>query len=154
MRKIFAIGDIQGCSLELDQLICRLPKNSRIVCLGDLVNRGPDSLGTLRRIKSWQEQGFAESILGNHDLHLLARAGNIRGPKSLDTLEDILKAPDRQELIDWLRRRPLALFDGKNLLVHAGIVPQWDIQQTMELAREVEKALQKKNYLNFIKNMY
>ena len=114
MDNIFAIGDVQGCHQQLKQLIKQLPKQSKIICVGDLVNRGPDSLGALRTLKSLQEAGRAECILGNHDLHLLARDAGIRGPKSLDTLDDILKAPDRKELIDWLRHRPIALYSGKD----------------------------------------
>ncbi len=154
MNQIYAIGDVQGCSTQLDQLVSKLPLGSKIICVGDLVNRGPDSLGTLRRLKSWQEQGEAECLLGNHDLHLLARDANIRGPKSLDTIDDVLRAPDRRDLIDWLRHRPVALFDGSNLFIHAGVLPQWDINQTMELASEVQKALRKKNYRTFLENMY
>jgi bis(5'-nucleosyl)-tetraphosphatase (symmetrical) len=154
MDSIYAIGDIQGCAAQLDALVRELPKGSKIICVGDLVNRGPDSLGTLRRLKSWQERGDAECILGNHDLHLLARDANLRGSKSLDTLDDILRAPDRKELIDWLRNRPLALYDGDNLFVHAGVLPQWSINQTMELADEVQKALRKKNYVSFLADMY
>ena len=100
----------------------------------------------------------AECILGNHDLHLLARDAGIRGPKSLDTLDDILKAPDRKELIDWLRRRPIALYSGKDnfntKFVHAGILPQWDVTQTLELARELEKVLRHKNYAKSLVEMY
>jgi len=154
MDHIYAIGDIQGCSAQLDALVRELPKGSKIICVGDLVNRGPDSLGTLRRLKAWQERGDCECILGNHDLHLLARDANIRGSKSLDTLDDILRAPDRRELIDWLRSRPMALFDGDHLFVHAGVLPQWGINQTMELADEVQKALRKKNYVSFLEDMY
>lgn len=154
MDHIYAIGDIQGCSAQLDALVRELPKGSKIICVGDLVNRGPDSLGTLRRLKAWQERGDCECILGNHDLHLLARDANIRGSKSLDTLDDILRAPDRRELIDWLRSRPMALFDGDHLFVHAGVLPQWSINQTMELADEVQKALRKKNYVGFLEDMY
>ena len=79
MDHIYAIGDIQGCSAQLDSLVQELPKGSKIICVGDLVNRGPDSLGTLRRLKAWQELGDCECVLGNHDLHLLARDANIRG---------------------------------------------------------------------------
>ncbi len=154
MDSIYAIGDIQGCSAQLDTLVKELPKGSKIICVGDLVNRGPDSLGTLRRLKSWQESGDCECILGNHDLHLLARDMNIRGSKSLDTLDDILQAPDRRELIDWLRNRPLALFNGNQLFVHAGVLPQWGINQTMELAVEVQNVLRKKNYRSFLESMY
>ena len=151
---IYAIGDVQGCATQLDQLVRKLPKDSKIVCVGDLVNRGPDSLGTLRRLKSWQEQGHAECILGNHDLHLLAMDAGIRSAKSLDTLDEILNAPDRRELIDWVRNRPMALFNGDSLFVHAGVLPGWDVGQTLELAHEVEKALRKKNYKEFLMNMY
>jgi bis(5'-nucleosyl)-tetraphosphatase (symmetrical) len=126
--------------------------------VGDLVNRGPDSLGVLRTLKAMQEAGQAECILGNHDLHLLARDAGIRGPKSLDTLDDILKAPDRKELIDWLRHRPMALYSGQNnfntLFVHAGILPQWDVTKTLELAHELEKVLRHKNYAKSLVEMY
>ena len=158
MDKIFAIGDVQGCGQQLKQLIKKLPKDAKIVCVGDLVNRGPDSLGALRTLKALQEVGRAECVLGNHDLHLLARDAGIRGPKSLDTLDDILKAPDRKELIDWLRHRPMALYSGQDnfntLFVHAGILPQWDITQTLELAHELEKVLRHKNYAKYLVDMY
>ena len=158
MDQIFAIGDVQGCGQQLKQLIKKLPKAAKIVCVGDLVNRGPDSLGVLRTLKTLQEAGQAECVLGNHDLHLLARDAGIRGPKSLDTLDSILKAPDRRELIDWLRHRPMALYSGKNnfntLFVHAGILPQWDITQTLELAHELEKVLRHKNYAKYLVDMY
>ena len=154
MTKIYAVGDLQGCSAQLDDLMSILPEGAKLICLGDLVNRGPDSLGTLRRLKSWQEAGKVECILGNHDLNLLARDAGLRGPKALDTLDDILNAPDRAELIDWLRYRPMALSNGKALFVHAGVLPQWDLQQTLECANEVEKALRKKNNRDFLANMY
>lgn len=158
MDKIFAIGDIQGCATQLKALIKQLPKSSKIICLGDLVNRGPNSLETLRLLKTLQEAGQAECILGNHDLHLLARDVGIRGPKSLDTLDEILKAPDRRELIDWLRYRPIALYSGKKnfntLFVHAGVLPQWDVIQTMELADELQQVLRKEKYAKFLIDMY
>lgn len=158
MDDIFAIGDIQGCRTQLKQLLMQLPKNSKIICMGDLVNRGPDSLGVLRMLKDLQGAGHAECILGNHDLHLLARDAGIRGPKSLDTLEPILKAPDRRELIDWLRHRPMALYSGRDhfntLFVHAGVLPQWDVIKTLELAHEVEAILRHKNYKKSLIEMY
>lgn len=158
MNNIYAIGDVQGCRSQLEQLIKKLPKDGKIICVGDLVNRGPDSLGTLRLLKGLQEAGRAECILGNHDLHLLARHAGIRGPKSLDTLEPILKAPDRKELIHWLRHRPMALYSGHDyfntLFVHAGVLPQWDIAQTLELAHELEKVLRHKNYAQSLIEMY
>lgn len=154
MDHIYAIGDIQGCLTQLNKLVKRLPKDSRIVCVGDLVNRGPDSLGTLRKLKSLQENGMAECVLGNHDLHLLALDAGIHTNKPLDTLGDILKAPDRRELIDWLRNRPLVLYNGDSLFLHAGVLPQWDVTKTLELGEEVHKALRRKNYKQFLANMY
>jgi len=154
MNKIYAIGDIQGCAPSLKSLIKKIPKESKMIFLGDLVNRGPSSLGTLRQLKSLQEQGRAECILGNHDLHLLAIDAGLRKTKGLDTVSSILRAPDRAELIHWLRHRPMALSNGKVITVHAGILPQWDLQQTIECAQEVEKALRKKSYVDFLANMY
>lgn len=154
MNQIFAIGDVQGCFEQLNSLVRQLPKNSKIICVGDMVNRGPDSLGTLRFLKRLQEAGRAECILGNHDLHLLAMDAGIRSSKSLDTLDDVLRAPDRAELIEWLRHRPLALYNGDSLFVHAGVLPQWHIGQVLDLAHEVENALRKKNYRQFLENMY
>lgn len=154
MSKIYAVGDVQGCAPSLKNLVKKLPKESKMIFLGDLVNRGPNSLGALRQLKKLQESGRAECILGNHDLHLLAIDAGIRKTKGLDTVQGILKAPDRAELIDWLRHRPLALSNGKVLTVHAGVLPQWDLQQTIECAQEVEKALRKKSYKEFLGNMY
>lgn len=154
MSKIFAVGDIQGCTPSLKKLVSKLPAKSKAIFLGDLVNRGPDSLGSLRYLKRLQEKGRIECILGNHDLHLLAIDAGIRKPRGLDTVDKILAAPDRKELIHWLRNRPLALNHGKILAVHAGVLPQWTIDQTIECAQEVEKALRKKTYQDFLGNMY
>ncbi len=154
MSKIYAVGDVQGCAPSLKALIKSLPKKSKMIFLGDLVNRGPNSLGALRQLKSLQESGRAECILGNHDLHLLAIDAGVRNPKGLDTVDAILKAPDRKELINWVRNRPMALSNGKVLTVHAGVLPQWDLQQTIECAQEVEKALRSKSYKQFLANMY
>ena len=154
MSKIYAVGDIQGCGPSLKALVKKLSPKSKMIFLGDLVNRGPDSLGSLRQLKSLQEAGRAECILGNHDLHLLAIDAGLRKTKSLDTVDSILQAPDRAELIDWLRKRPMALSNGKVLTVHAGVLPQWDLQQTIECAQEVEKVLRQKSYKDFLANMY
>ena len=154
MSKIFAVGDVQGCAPSLKTLLKKLPKRSKLIFLGDLVNRGPDSLGALRQLKSLQESGRAECILGNHDLHLLAIDAGLRKTKGLDTVDAILNAPDRKELIGWIRNRPMALSNGKVLTVHAGVLPQWDLQQTIECAQEVEKALRGKSYKDFLANMY
>lgn len=154
MSKIYAVGDVQGCAPSLKALVKKLPKKSKMIFLGDLVNRGPDSLGALRQLKSLQESGRAECILGNHDLHLLAIDAGLRKTKGLDTVDSILNAPDRAELIEWIRHRPMALSNGKVLAVHAGALPQWDLQQTIECAQEVEKALRSKSYQEFLSNMY
>jgi bis(5'-nucleosyl)-tetraphosphatase (symmetrical) len=154
MNKIYAVGDIQGCAPSLKALVKKLPAESKIIFLGDLVNRGPDSLSTLRYLKKLQEGKRIECILGNHDLHLLAVDAGIRKTKGLDTVQPILDAPDRAELMHWLRHRPIALSNGKVLTVHAGVLPQWDLQQTIECAQEVEKALRKKSYKDFLANMY
>jgi bis(5'-nucleosyl)-tetraphosphatase (symmetrical) len=154
MSKIYAVGDVQGCTPSLKALLKKIPKQSKMIFLGDLVNRGPDSLGALRLLKTLQESGHAECILGNHDLHLLAIDAGIRKMKGLDTVEPILQAPDRLELIDWIRKRPMALSNGHVLTVHAGVLPQWDLQQTIECAQEVEKALRSKSYKTFLANMY
>jgi bis(5'-nucleosyl)-tetraphosphatase (symmetrical) len=154
MSKIYAVGDIQGCAPSLKALIKKLPVQSKIIFLGDLVNRGPDSIGTLRYLKKLQEEKRIECILGNHDLHLLAVDSGIRKTKGLDTVQPILDAPDRADLMNWLRHRPMALSNGKVLTVHAGVLPQWDLQQTIEYAQEVEKALRKKSYKDFLANMY
>jgi bis(5'-nucleosyl)-tetraphosphatase (symmetrical) len=154
MSKIYAVGDVQGCAPSLKALVKKLPKKSNLIFLGDLVNRGPDSLGALRQLKSLQESGRAECILGNHDLHLLAIDAGLRNTKGLDTVDAILKAPDRKELINWMRNRPMALSNGTVLTVHAGVLPQWDLQQTIECAQEVEKALRSKSYKEFLANMY
>jgi bis(5'-nucleosyl)-tetraphosphatase (symmetrical) len=154
MSKIYAVGDIQGCAPSLKALVKKLPKKSNMIFLGDLVNRGPNSLAALRQLKSLQESGRAECILGNHDLHLLAIDAGVRKTKGLDTVDPILKAPDRKELIDWVRNRPMALSNGRVLTVHAGVLPQWDLQQTLECAQEVERALRGKSYKQFLANMY
>jgi bis(5'-nucleosyl)-tetraphosphatase (symmetrical) len=140
-----AIGDVQGCHAELLQLLERCQYSSdrdRLWFTGDLVNRGPASLATLRYVRSLGDN--AVTVLGNHDLHLLALAlGAKRKPKSGDTLEDVLNARDRDVLLEWLLTRPLAHFDeaSGDLLVHAGVVPQWSVDQTLSVAREIEAAL-------------
>ena len=141
----YAIGDVQGCAAELRALLDRLKfkaDRDQLWFVGDLVNRGPDSLGVLRLIKALGDNAVV--VLGNHDLHLLARAhGAEREAKRGDTLEDILGARDRRSLLDWLRTRRMAWQDPTHgeLMIHAGLLPQWTIPQTLALAAEVEAAL-------------
>jgi len=138
----YAIGDVQGCHEELKDLLGRLQfswDRDQIYFVGDLVNRGPASLQVLRFVRSLGDNAVV--VLGNHDLHLLAVAHGVRRNKKTDTLDDILEAQDRDQLLDWLITRPLAHVQGNELIVHAGVVPQWTVGTTVELAREVESAL-------------
>ncbi len=151
----FAIGDVQGCADELEQLIDRIDAVSpgaRLVFAGDLVNRGPASLRTLRRVCSLGPR--ARTVLGNHDLHLLAVSHGVRPPSRSDTLSEILDAPDRDTLLDWLRRQPLALMADGHLVVHAGVLPSWTATQTIALAAEVETRLQGDGWVDFLHAMY
>lgn len=150
----YAIGDIQGCHHSLQQLLAELAIQpaDRIWFAGDLVNRGPDSLGTLKTIIGLGSQ--AQCVLGNHDLHLLAAAAGVRAPGRKDTLAAILAAPDKADLIDWLRRQPLAHLEGDYLLVHAGVHPDWSAEQARELAREVETVLAGSDWADFLGTMY
>ena len=141
----WAIGDVQGCCAELDELLQRIRFNADCDLLwftGDLVNRGPQSLATLRRVRSLAANAIV--VLGNHDLHLLAVAfvpGQRLRPS--DTLDEVLAAADRDALLGWLLERPLAHYDSarNDLLVHAGLAPQWHAQQATQLASEVAQAL-------------
>src|SRR5450830_35318 len=151
----YAIGDIQGCGQQLTALIEKIhavAPDARLLFMGDLVNRGPQSLQTLRMIRAMGDR--ADSVLGNHDLHLLAISQGIHKPGKSDTLTEILNAPDREELLDWLRHRPMALFEQNYLMMHAGVVPQWTAQQTMQLAHEVEAALRGPDWVAFLRQMY
>ena len=151
----YAIGDIQGCharALALIEKIRSRTPNARFVFVGDAVNRGPESLPMLREVRALGDS--ADMVLGNHDLHLLAVANGIRKPGRSDTLDDILSAPDRDDLLDWLRFRPLALREADYLMVHAGLVPQWTAAQALELAHEVETVLRGPDWLTFLRGMY
>jgi bis(5'-nucleosyl)-tetraphosphatase (symmetrical) len=141
----YAIGDVQGCCDELKALLerCRFSADrDQLWFVGDLVNRGPQSLETLRFVRALGAS--ATVVLGNHDLHLLALAfGSKRKPKDGDTLDAVLEAPDRDQLLEWLLGRPLAVFDEPrgDFLVHAGLVPSWTPRFAAKLAREVEAVL-------------
>ncbi|HEY5602156.1 MAG TPA: symmetrical bis(5'-nucleosyl)-tetraphosphatase [Gammaproteobacteria bacterium] len=153
----YAIGDVQGCYDELQALLELLKfdfRHDTLWLTGDLVNRGPRSLEVLRFIKSLGE--CAVAVLGNHDLHLLAVAYGHEPAKKGDTLAPILEASDRDELLHWLRTRPLLHHDEiRNLtLVHAGVAPQWTLRDAMGCAREAETALREDNFNEFLKNLY
>ena len=142
----YAIGDLQGCASSFDALLDRIafdPRIDRLWLVGDLVNRGPDSLGALRRVMAHGDA--ATVVLGNHDLHLLAVAAGVRRRGRNDTIADVLAAPDAMPLLDWLRHRPLAhraaIADRDVLMVHAGVLPMWSADDTMGHAAELEAAL-------------
>jgi bis(5'-nucleosyl)-tetraphosphatase (symmetrical) len=153
----YAIGDIQGCFTKLQALLSHInfkPHSDQLWFAGDLVNRGPASLATLRFIKSLAKPAVV--VLGNHDLHLLAVASGKVEQRPSDTLTEILQAPDCQELCQWLRQQKLLHFDPKLnfAMVHAGLAPAWDMSTALSCAKEVETVLQSDAYADFFANMY
>lgn len=151
----YVVGDIQGCYAEFAQLLDMIafdPARDRVWLVGDLVNRGPDSLSVLRHVKSLG--AAATTVLGNHDLHLLIVAAGHRALHARDTLAPILAAPDREELLDWLRRRPLVVREGGFLLVHAGLLPSWTPDNAVALSREVETILDSPDHDSFLRDLY
>ena len=138
----WAIGDVQGCFETLRRLLARIggpPRGDRVVLVGDLVNRGPRSLDVLRWAADADER--VEAVLGNHDVHLLARAVGVAGAAPRDTLDEVLAAPDRDALLGWLRARPLLLREGESVVVHAGLHPRWSVAEAEALARRAEAEL-------------
>lgn len=151
----YAIGDIQGCFDELRRLVDSFtfnPARDRIWFVGDLVNRGPKSLDVLRYVRSLGDRAVV--VLGNHDLHLLVVAEGLGKPRHDDTIGDVLAAPDRDELLDWLRKRPMLHREGDHLMVHAGLLPAWDESYSEQLAREVEELLRGPGYRDFLRHLY
>jgi bis(5'-nucleosyl)-tetraphosphatase (symmetrical) len=139
----YAVGDVQGCDEELRALLARLkfsPDRDQLWLVGDLVNRGPGSLATLRLVRALGDNAIV--VLGNHDLHLLALVHGAARRRKSDTLDEVLSAPDRDALIEWLLARPLAHAQHGDLMVHAGVVPQWTVALTVALAAEVSTQLQ------------
>lgn len=151
----YVIGDIQGCFEAFKELLVAIafnPAADRLWLCGDLVNRGENSIDTLRWCMAHDDRVVA--ILGNHDLHLLAVAAGFVPPHRNDTLEEILAAPDRDVVLDWLRRRPMLHREGDWLMVHAGLLPEWTPELAESLARELEAALRGPGYLDFLARMY
>ncbi len=151
----YAIGDVQGCSTQLNQLVDRInfdPAADRLWFVGDLVNRGPNSLEVLRYIK--QLGSAAQIVLGNHDLFLLAVAEGIAAARPKDTIQDVLAAEDRAELVDWLRRQPLHYRERSFLMVHAGLLPQWTVDEAVNLAGEVEAVLSGPHYRTILEALF
>ncbi|NBA97724.1 symmetrical bis(5'-nucleosyl)-tetraphosphatase [Pseudomonas sp. R5(2019)] len=155
---VYAVGDLQGCLQPLKCLLERVrfnPASDRLWLVGDLVNRGPESLATLRFL--YQMRDSLVCVLGNHDLHLLAAHHNIERLKKADTLREILQAPDAKDLLDWLRQQKLMHFDEQRqvALVHAGIPPQWSLSKALRHANEVEEVLRDDNRLKpYLDGMY
>ncbi len=156
---LYLIGDVQGCDEALGRLLRKIdfsPSRDQLVLLGDLVNRGPDSLAVLRRVM--RLGGAARCVLGNHDLHLLAIAYGVRPQHRKDTVTTVLEALDRASLLQWLRSQPLALLDKVHghelLMVHAGVLPSWTLPTTMSLAAEVGAMMASPQFNVFLTQMY
>jgi bis(5'-nucleosyl)-tetraphosphatase (symmetrical) len=155
--RLFAIGDIQGCAAAFDLLLRKIafrPARDRLWLVGDLVNRGPDSLGVVRRVMRLGRS--VTCVLGNHDLHLLATVAGRRQLSPADTFHDVLEAPDVDAIVEWLRRRPLLHYDheAKRVLVHAGIPPAWTVAEARSEAHEVERQLRGRQWRSALKEMY
>jgi bis(5'-nucleosyl)-tetraphosphatase (symmetrical) len=156
----YAIGDLQGCAHEAGLLLEKISQDAggpaHIYFVGDLINRGPESLDALRKVMALSKAlgGNVDAVLGNHDLHLLAVAAGVRTLSRTDTLDDIMAAPDHEELVTWLRYRPLAIMEKGHLLVHAGLAPQWSVDKALALAGEVQQALRGPNWRDFLTHMY
>lgn len=151
----YAIGDLQGCFKQLQhllELIAFSSSRDRLWFVGDLVNRGPDSLSLLRFISQLGDS--AATVLGNHDLHLLLVAEEIASQRRGDTLQAILDAPDRDQLIYWLRHQKILHIEDDYVLVHAGLLPSWPTPFALELAQEVEAALQSSGYADLLLHLY
>ena len=153
---LYLIGDVQGCDGALQQLLEKIsfsPSRDTLYLLGDLVNRGPSSAAVLRRLKNYGSA--AQCLLGNHDLNLLAIAYGVRRPHRKDTLNCILEAPDRADLLDWLRWQRMAISETIDshtvLMVHAGVLPSWTVGKTMLFAAEVETVLRRPDLGDFLR---
>lgn len=153
----YAIGDIQGCFSALEALLAKIQfdaRNDTLWCTGDLVNRGTQSLDVLRFF--YALGAHHQIVLGNHDLHLLAVAYGVRPLSPADTMQDILAAPDREQLIDWLRHRPMLVQDTTldYVMTHAGVAPMWNVAQAVSLAHEIETVLRGEHAAEFLRSMY
>ncbi len=149
---VYAIGDLQGCKESLLGLLEQLPSDAEFIFVGDLVNRGPQSLETLRFVKSLG--GRAQATLGNHDLHLLAVAAGAGQAHRKDTIQEILAAPDCGELVDWLRKQPLLIERCGVVFTHSGIHPLWTLEKARELAAEAGSALAGPHWREWLQGMY
>ena len=152
---VYLIGDVQGCDEALGRLLHTVDfsaSRDTLYLLGDLVNRGPDSVAVLRRLMALE--GSAHCVLGNHDLHALAVAAGVRPASRMDTLQALLQADDRETLLGWLRQQALALQDHGVLMVHAGVLPQWSAADTLAHASELQAVLRSPDGIDFLRQMY
>jgi bis(5'-nucleosyl)-tetraphosphatase (symmetrical) len=153
----YAVGDVQGCYPELRRLLRAAGYRDgadEVWFVGDLINRGPRNLETVRWVMRRERRGRAQCVLGNHDLHFLAVAAGCRHPHRSDTFADLLAAPDLDEIVHWLRHLPLLHYRHPWVLVHAGLPPQWSIDKSLKRAAEVEAALRSDDYRDFLRHMY
>jgi len=151
----YMIGDVQGCDAPLSQLLELIdfsPSRDTLYFLGDLINRGPNNLATLNRLLNYGSS--AVCLLGNHDLHFLGIERGLRTQKRGDTLDDILSAPNKDELVTWLRTRPLAIYEKNCLMVHAGVYPSWTLHSTLGLAKELEAELSGPSWGEFLRTLF
>ena len=152
---MYLIGDLQGCDAPFQRLLEAIdfsPSRDTLYLLGDLVNRGPDSLAVLRRLSAMGDA--AQCLLGNHDLHLLGVWQGVRSASKGDTLTQVLTAPDCADLLEWLRHRPMAIAAHGWLMVHAGVLPQWTTAQTLTLASELEQQLRANDFKHFLTSLF
>jgi len=152
---LYLIGDVQGCDAALGRLLGKIafsPSRDTLYALGDLVNRGPESAAVLRRLRDLGNA--ANCLLGNHDLSLLAVAHGLRAPHRNDTMDSVLLAPDREAMLEWLRVQRMAIHAHGILMVHGGVLPQWDMAQTLAHAGEVEAVLRGPQLADFLAQMY
>jgi bis(5'-nucleosyl)-tetraphosphatase (symmetrical) len=150
----YVIGDVQGCFTTLDRLLRRFDfdeRRDRVWLVGDMVNRGPDSLEVLRWAKAMGKAVTA--VLGNHDLHLLALAEGVREPRRRDTLDAVLEAPDREALLEWLTGRPLLHREDDFVMVHAGLLPQWSLDEAEALAWEAQESLRSRRRYQLLERL-
>ena len=150
----YVIGDVQGCFITLERLLQRVhfdPLNDVVWLVGDLVNRGPDSLKVLRWAREMGDR--VVTVLGNHDIHLIDRVCGIRAEHVDDTFQDVLEAPDRDSLITWLTHRPLLYTEKGYLMIHAGLLPDWSIDDAVNLAKKAEVGLRGQCLNGYLKNV-
>lgn len=151
----YAIGDLQGCFHSFQQLLKKIqfnPQSDKLWLVGDIINRGAGSLDVLRWV--FQHQDAVVAVLGNHDLHTLVVAEGFVAPHRSDTLQELLDAPDRDELLHWLRHQSMIHYEHDYLMVHAGLLPQWTATEAVQLGQEVERALRAADYRHFLAHMY